>query len=208
MEPNKHGEHRDEDLIRDLKMSNQAAFDTIFKKYYKALCYTAKGYFKNHFLVEEIVCDVFTKIWQNRNNLMITSSLRDYLLKAVHNNCINYYRMQKVQDRLKQGVDENQKKAFSLADIGEDPLEYTIAQELEKHLDEAIESLPDRYRQAFKLSRFKDMTYEEIAVEMGISINGVKINIKKALEHLRNKLGDYLAILINIIIFSLSYLSF
>ena len=71
-------------------------------------------------------------------------------------------------------------------------LEYTITKELQESLNNAIESLPERYQQAFKLSRFHDLTYEEIAKEMGISVNGVKINIKKALAHLRKKLTEYL----------------
>jgi RNA polymerase sigma-70 factor (family 1) len=193
------------ELIRDLKLGKQQAFDTIFKKYYTFLCIEAKGYFKNAHLVEEIVCDVFTKLWQNKASLDIEISLREYLHKAVHNNCINYYRMQKVQERLKQEVDEKQKRAFSLADIGQNPLEYTIMNEFEDRVKAAIELLPPRYKQAFKLSRFDNLTYEEIAEEMGISINGVKMNIKKALEFLREKLSDYLTTIIILLLSSIFF---
>jgi RNA polymerase sigma-70 factor (family 1) len=193
------------ELVRNLKSGKQNAFDTIFKKYYTFLCVEAKGYFRNPHLAEEIVCDVFTKLWQNKASLDIEVSLREYLHKAVHNNCINYYRMQKVQERLKQEVDEKQKRAFSLVDIGQDPLEYTIMNEFEEHVKNAIEMLPPRYKQAFKLSRFENMTYEEIAVEMGISINGVKMNIKKALEFLREKLSDYLTIIIILLFTSIFF---
>jgi len=197
-------DHINTELVCGLKAGKQDAFDMIFKKYYKLLCYEARGYFKNNYLIEELVCDVFTKIWQNRADLTINTSLREYLTKAVRNNCINYYRSQKVQEKLKKDVDENQKRAYSLIDIGQDPLEYTITNELERHLNEAIESLPARYKQAFKLSRFEDMTYEEIAVEMGISVNGVKMNIKKALGNLREKLSDYL--IFTTILISLSFI--
>lgn len=196
------------ELVHDLRAGSQIAFDTIFKKYYKLLCFEGRGYFKNNNLIEEIVCDVFTKIWQNRAEFTISTSLREYLVKAVRNNCVNYYRTQKAQENLKYAVEENQKKSYSLIDIGQDPLEYTIANELEIHIAEAIESLPKRYKQAFKLSRYEDMTYEEIAVEMGISINGVKINIKKALEHLREKLKDYLIIIFILLSLSLYKLFF
>jgi RNA polymerase sigma-70 factor (ECF subfamily) len=179
------------ELIRDLKAGRQPAFDAIFRKYYTFLCIEARGYFKNAELIEEIVCDVFTKLWQNRESIDIEVSLREYLHKAVHNNCINYYRMQQVQEKLKHNVDENQKRAFSLMDLGQNPLEFTIMNEFEKQVNDAIELLPPRYKQAFKLSRFDDKTYEEIAIEMGISINGVKMNMKKALEFLRKKLSDY-----------------
>jgi len=190
------------ELIRELRSGSEEAFDTIFKKYYTFLCVEARGYFRDRHLIEEIVCDVFTKLWQNRETLDLELSLKGYLIKAVHNNCISYYRKRKVQEKLKQGVDENHKKAYSLIDIGENPLEYTIMNEFEKHMNDAIESLPARYKQAFKLSRFELMTYEEIAVEMGISINGVKMNMKKALESLRIKLSDYLTIII-IVLFKL-----
>lgn len=184
------------DLIRDLQAGKQQAFDAIFKKYYTFLCIEAKGYFKNPHLVEEIVCDVFTKLWQNKASLEIKVSLREYLHKAVHNTCINYYRMQRVQEKLKQEVDDNQKQAFALVDVGQDPLEFTIMNEFEKRVNDTIELLPPRYKQAFKLSRFGNKTYEEIAEEMGISVNGVKMNMKKALEFLREKLADYLTTII------------
>lgn len=182
-------------LIKALMNDDQQAFDSIFRKYYKLLCIEAKGYLRNHHLIEEIVCDVFTRIWNNRKELDINISLREYLIKAVRNNCINYYRMQKVQEKLKHDVDENQKKAYALMDIGEDPLEYTITNELVTEINKAVESLPERYKQAFKLSRYGNLSYKEIAVEMGITVDGVKMNIKKALEKLREKLANYFSII-------------
>lgn len=181
-----------DELVHKLKAGNTNAFDEIFRKYYKLLCYEARGYFKDNFLIEEIVCDVFTRVWQNRERISINTSLKVYLVKAVHNNCIDYYRMQKNQEKISANFDQKEKKAYSLMDIGQNPLDYTVSNDLEKYYLEAVETLPARYKQAFKLSRFEDLTYEEIAVEMGISVNGVKMNIKKALEHLRIKLSDYI----------------
>lgn len=185
---------RDEnaDLLRNLKAGNTNAFDEIFRKYYNLLCFEARGYFRDNFLIEEIVSDVFTRIWQNREKLEINTSLKDYLIRSTHNSCIDYYRKNKVRKNISGDIENEEKRAYSLMDIGQNPLEYTISNELINHFQDAVESLPERYRQAFKLSRYNDLTYEEIAVEMGISVNGVKMNIKKALEHLRKKLADYL----------------
>ncbi len=190
-------------LIKDLKAGNTIAFDTIFKKYYQLLCIETRGYFRNNYLAEEIVCDVFTKIWQNRQELTITTSLRGYLVKAIHNKCIDYCRNQKIREKVSNYIGDNQQKAFTLTDIGQNPLEYIISTELENNLMEAIELLPPRYKQAFMLSRFQDKTYEEIAIEMSISINGVKMNIKKALEHLRERLKGYLIISLLVIVISI-----
>lgn len=185
-----------QNLFKEIKAGDQHAFDIIFKLYYKLLCREARGFFRNDYLVEEIVCDVFVKLWNNRRELEITGSVKDYLVKAVYNNCINYYRAQKVQDKLKSEIDQQQKKMYSLMDLGQDPLEYIITSELEEKVTEAIESLPPRYKEAFKLSRYHNLKYDEIACEMGISVNGVKVNIKKALEQLREKLQAYLKFII------------
>ncbi len=185
-----------EEIIRELKAGNHLVFEQVFKKYYATLCFEARGYLGAKHLVEEVVCDVFTRVWQNREALYIKTSLREYLMKAVHNTCIDYYRHLKAQDRLKQGFEEKQEIAVTLKDLGEDPLHYMLTQELEVRINKAIESLPEQYKKTFTLSRFYDLTYDEIAAEMGISVNSVKTNIKNALSKLRESLGEFLPLLL------------
>jgi RNA polymerase sigma-70 factor (ECF subfamily) len=181
-------------LFHELKLGDPNAFDSIFKEYYAVLCREARGFFRSNDIVEEIVCDVFLKLWKKHEELEITGSLKDYLSKAVYNNCINYYRANKVQEKLKEEISEQQKKKYALIDLGQDPLEYTITNDLEVEARKAIELLPPRYKEAFVLSRRYNLSYEEIARVMGISVNGVKMNIKKALEQLREKLSDFLKV--------------
>lgn len=185
-----------EEIVRELKTGNHLVFEQVFKKYYATLCFEARGYLGAKHLVEEVVCDVFTRVWQNREALYIKTSLREYLIKAVHNTCIDYYRHLKAQDRLKQGFEQNQDVAITLKDIGENPLDYMLSQELEVRINKAIESLPEQYKKTFTLSRFYDLTYDEIAAEMGISVNSVKTNIKNALSKLRESLGEFLPLLL------------
>jgi RNA polymerase sigma-70 factor (ECF subfamily) len=181
-----------ENFIDELKSGNQKAFEDIFKKYYSLLCYEARGYIQSNDLIEEIVCDIFTRIWLNRETLVIRTSLREYLIKAVHNNCIDYYRQLKRQDNLKANLEAKEQIHYTLTDLGETPLDYILTQELEDEINAAIESLPPKYKETFKLSRFSDLTYEEIATQMNISINSVKTNIKNALAILREKLNNFL----------------
>jgi RNA polymerase sigma-70 factor (ECF subfamily) len=195
-------------LVQQLKDGRSEAFDQIFRLFYKRLCREARGFFRNDHLVEEVVCDVFLKLWNNRDSLEVTSSLNDYLTKAVYNNCVNYYRALKVQEKLKNEVAEQHKQRYSLADLGQNPLEYIITSELEQKLKEAIESLPPRSKEAFKLSRFQNLKYSEIAIEMGISVDGVKMNIKKALEQLREKLDIYLKVMLIVVSLTLVKLFF
>lgn len=185
-----------EEIIRELKAGNHLVFEQVFKKYYATLCFEARGYLGEKHLVEEVVCDVFTRVWQNRETMYIKTSLREYLIKAVHNTCIDYYRHLKAQDKLKQGFELKHELTVTLKDVGENPLDYIISQELEARINKAIDLLPEQYKKTFTLSRFHDLTYDEIAIEMGISVNSVKTNIKNALSKLRENLGEFLSLLL------------
>ena len=134
----------DNELIQGLKSSSAKSFDRIFRKYHTLLLYTARGYFHNNFLAEEVIADVFLHIWQKRETIDVTTSLKDYLTRAVVNKCTDYYRIQHNLDRLKMEMGRQQQSSFALIDLGEDPLEYTITHELEEHLKDAVESLPER----------------------------------------------------------------
>ncbi len=184
------------EIILELKKGNREAFEQVFREYYNMLCLEAKGYIHADHLVEEIVCDVFTKIWLNREKLFIKTSLKNYLIKSVHNNCIDYYRHQKFQDKWNHKGDSETTESYTLADLGENPLDYMISQELENRIKDAIESLPEQYKKTFKLSRFSDLSYAEIATEMNISVNSVKTNVKNALAKLRETLKDIFLILV------------
>jgi RNA polymerase sigma-70 factor (ECF subfamily) len=180
-----------ESVVQEIKMGNVKRFEKIFKEFYGLLCYEARGYMKTNYLVDEIVCDVFTRLWLNREKLEIQSSLRDYLIKSVHNKCIDYFRHQKVQEKAEKQLDMDKKHQSTLLDLGEDPEDYLVTEELENKINKAIDSLPEQYKRTFKLSRFGELTYEQVAAEMNISVNSVKTNMKKALAILRNELKGY-----------------
>ncbi len=155
------------------------------------LVFEARGYLINsQDLAEEIVCDIFTRIWLNRENLNIKTSIREYLVKSVHNNCIDYYRQLKRQEKYIEA--ENVETFHSLLDLGESPLDYILTKELEEKINSVIEELPPQYKKCFKLSRYQDLTYEEIARKMKISVNSVKTNIKNALAIIRKELLTFL----------------
>jgi len=181
------------DEINDaLSTGNSAIFEKVFKKYYVTLCYEANEYVKDSFLAEEIVDDVFCKIWENRSTIAIKTSFREYLIQSVHHKSISYLRKGKNEKDLVDWIEENKTERYNLTSLGETPLDYIISEELEEKIDSAIDLLPDQYRKAFVLSRRESLKYEEIAEKMDISVNAVKLYIKKALSSLRENLKDYL----------------
>jgi len=169
-----------------------ADFENLYRKYYVYLCLIAEHIVRNHSDAEEIVSDVFIKLWNNRGKIIINISVRAYLVKAVHNTALNFIEQNKIVTGLTDSL--------SISDIGilawEDyPLERLYENEIMDILDHGIRSLPASCREIFLLSRNENLKYHEIADRLGISVNTVKTQIKIALASLRFRLKDYLTIL-------------
>lgn len=176
------------DELVELQQGNHKAFEFLFRKYYVLLCYEARSYILEKHIVEELVGDVFRWLWENRDTLEITTSIRAYLIKATHNACLSYLRKNQLQYiELEEVKDKN-----TLFSLDESPLDYVLSRELIERVDKAVKELPPQYKKVFELSRYKNLTYAEISVEMGVSVNAVKLYQKKALAQLRLVLKDYL----------------
>ena len=122
--------------------------------------------------------------------MVITTSVRAYLIRAVHNACLSYLRRNQPEYvELNDTVVERN----TLFSLDESPLDYVLSKELIERIGRAVKELPPQYKRVFELSRYKNLTYAEISEEMGISINAVKLYQKKALAQLRLVLKEYLS---------------
>lgn len=84
-------QYSDQDILEKLKSDNEAALDYLFLAYYEKLCLYAFTVLKNKDIAEEIVQDVFVKLWEQHRKLNIETSIKAYLFRTVHNHCINYF---------------------------------------------------------------------------------------------------------------------
>lgn len=184
-------------IIDGLSAGKEEAYKYIYDKYYNVLCLLAYQYVKDTFIAETIVGDVVFHIWQKRDEIVISQSLRSYLTKAVKNRCLNYLEQQKRQEDIKSYYTE--KLNADQINYKEQP-EYPLNTLLEKELDVKIEgilnSMPELTQRIFALSRFSNLKYHEIAQETGVTVDVVKYHIKSALSRLRGGLKDYLFIII------------
>ena len=180
-------------IIERLRQGDNHAYKYIYDYHYVALCKVSYYFLKDKLLAESIVNDVILHIWEVRENLNLEIPLRRYLIQAVRNKSLNYL-------ALKHNEMEVQFSAFeregiqlqnTIADTHQ-PLGALLEKELEHKIKEAIDGLPAECKRVFKLSRFEEMSYEQISKELGLSINTVKYHIKNALAILREKLGPYL----------------
>lgn len=176
-----------DEVVSELQKGSHKAFEVLFREYYVLLCYEARSFLSEKYIIEELVDDVFRWLWENRKNLIITTSVRAYLIKSIHNACLSYLR----QNIPKQVVIEDFTDMNTLFYLGESPLDYVISKELMERINQAVSDLPTQYRRVFELNRYQNLSYNEIAVEMGVSVNTVKLYQKKALARLRQELKDY-----------------
>lgn len=187
----------EQELIKSVYKGNKKGFEILFRTYYKRLCAYAVSFVSQNDLAEDIVTDVFLKLWEKRETLNIPESVSSYLFQSVKNSCINYLNREKNR---KNTISENEinllnlKIKYPVSD--KYPLTDLIGQELEEKIRTEIEKLPEQCREIFYLSRFEELSHKEIAEKLGISENTVKVQIYRALIKLRAGLKDYLPILI------------
>lgn len=180
-------------IIEQLKAGNEQAYKFLYDRHYQILCHFASQYVKDDFLAETIVGDVIFHLWEVRESIEITTSLRSYLMTSVRNRCLDYLKSQQNQHEMPLSSPGLQDFPVLNYIKGDDyPLGRLLEKELEGEIMKAIARLPDDCRRVFRLSRFEEKKYDEIASELGISVNTVKYHIKRALAQLHEDLGKYL----------------
>lgn len=185
---------QNQQLINGIREGDLTAFEELHKRYYIFLCLVAEHIVRNPCDAEEIVSDVFVKLWNIRKKFEITVSLKAYLVKAVRNTSLNYLERNKTNNNLTDSLSNSDDKL--LAWDSDYPLGQLYEKEIISILDHGIETLPEACREIFILSRDKDLQYSEIASKLGLSVNTIKTQMKIALSRLRENLKDYLIILL------------
>ena len=174
------------------QLSNEEAFELIFRKYYIRLCGFANKFIANTSEAEEIVQEVFLNVWAKKDRLKLNDEIRPYLFKSVQNFCFNFIEHKKVVDNYYSVIEvvyKNKKEDF-------DSYESVLFTEFQVKVDEAIGSLPEECRRIFRMSREDGLKYSEIADKLGLSVKTVETQMSRALFKLKNELKDYLSILI------------
>ena len=190
-------EHTETLIVEQLMTGNEDAYQYIYDRHYALLCHVANGYVKDQFLAETIVGDTIFHLWEIRETLEISVSIRSYLLRAVRNRCINYLNSEWEKREIAFSslmLDEITDDKMTISDSH--PLGTLLERELEEEIYKAIDKLPNECRRVFDKSRFEGKSYEEISQELGISVNTVKYHIKNALASLQTNLSKYLITLL------------
>lgn len=176
-------------IMKVVANDDEAAYYKLFNQFYTPLCVYAFRYIRSMQTREDIVQDVFLKLWNDRKSIQITSSIRTYLLVATKNHCLNYLQRKELELTYEQKLINEFDEASCENEL------YSLS-ELQEMIDRAIAKLPEKYRTVFEMSRFQNLTYREIAEQQDISIKTVEAHMSKALVILRSELKDYFIFLI------------
>lgn len=191
-------EYPDNDLFLKIKDDDQTAFEVIFLRYYTKLCSYANTILASKDTSEEVVQELFVKLWENRKNIEITASLKAYLYRTAHNQCLNQIETWKVRNSYV-------KSQANVSDIGlipfsgDYPIANLIVKELEDKINDSIKSLPEQCREIFLLIRVHNKSYQEVASRLNISINTVKTQMQRAVFKMKDMLQEYLPYLLFIL---------
>ena len=159
-------------------------FKSVFEQYYTALGNFAYSYIKDRKASEDIVQEIFMRIWEKRPDLIGSSTIRFYLFTAVRNNCLTYL--------------QHAKRIVPLQSVSLDQIELVLPSGITEvqpvdqmgMIQRALSLLPPKCKEVFLLSRIGHLSYKEIAKTMGISVKTVENQIGKAIRVLRNFLID------------------
>lgn len=191
-------EYTDSEIVLALQSSNELVFEALFRFYYQRLCNYANTLLKDADESEEAVQQFFARLWEKRESFDVKLSVKSYLYKSVHNACLNKIK----QNQMKQAHLEHESK---LEPVSKSSTEQALViKELEKQIALAIESLPEQCRLIFKLSRFEELKYAEIAGQLNLSVKTVENQMGKALRVMREKLSAYLPTLLTLLLLTQS----
>ena len=177
---------------------DKGAFEELFRSFFPSQVLFAQKYVPDQDTAKEIVHNVFLNLWEKRQQVDAGSPMKSYLFTSVHNRCLNYIRDQKKFDR-----DETRFQRLDSTEFS-DGVDRLEEQELEQRIYDALQALPEKCKEVFMLNRFEGLKYAEIAEKLNISVKTVETQMSRALKILREKLADYLGM---ILLFLLTHLN-
>jgi RNA polymerase sigma-70 factor, ECF subfamily len=156
--------------------------ETLFNENFQSLVFSSFRIIMDYEQAEDIVQNVFVKLWQSYDKIKHTKDMKPYIFKAVRNSSLNYLRDKKPNENNTMQIQELN------IEYPEDNDEEPEKSEISQKIHQAVDKLPDNWREAFILSKYEKLKYYEIAEKMNISNKTVEKYISKALMFLRLEL--------------------
>ncbi|PWJ58639.1 RNA polymerase sigma-70 factor (ECF subfamily) [Dyadobacter jejuensis] len=187
--------YQESELLAEVSANNEAAFVRLFHQYHQLLGTFIFKITKSKELTEEVVQDVFLKIWLNRETLTEVKDFKAYLFVVSKNHALNCLKKLSKECRLTVTLDE---------EIGYDLSEGKLDDEMYVFLDEAIDRLPAQQKRVYLLSRHERLKYNEIALKLNISKETVKKYLQLSSESISVYLRSKISTLVSVVFLFIS----
>ena len=174
-------------LTRELKEGKEVAFDYLFRTRYKNLCRFAATFVIHFDVAEDIVQEIFFKLYADKPTFEVVVALKSYLYLVTKNQCLNYLKHARIEQEYLSSIEEREQTTFFFNQI--------VEQELLALLSDAIQDLPEQTGLVFQLV-MEGFDNAEIAEKLNLSIDSVKSHKKRGKQFLKSRLGDITAILL------------
>lgn len=169
-------------------------YKALFRKYYPSLIFYATRIVGEE-ESEDVVQDVFVELWKRKDSIKIGDQIQAFLYRAVYTRALNVLKHRNVEEGYSAAMEEiNQRRAEFYQPDNNEVIRKIEDMELQQEIDDAINELPDKCKEVFKLSYLHEMKNKEIADVMDVSLRTVEAHMYKALKYLRNRL-DHLMLL-------------
>ncbi len=179
--------NKDQKLLSCLKESDKDSFRELFSKYHQSLFNFVLYRLKDEVIADDIVQETFLRVWNHRNSIKPNRSFFSYIAKISNNLCMDYFRHENVKLRHKEHIPQP-----TYSDVDNPAMKYE-SKILEDKIHSIVnDSLPEKCREIFILSRVNGMANQDIAELLDVSRRTVENQLYRALKVLRSKLKDYL----------------
>jgi len=173
------------------------SFNKLYTDYRNRFIYFSQTYVHDRTVAEDITADAFLHYWENCDTLSPDTNPPAYILGVIRNKCLNYLQHQRVrettEEHLRKHAEWELNTRIELLEAC-NPSELFMT-DIQKIVDRTLASLPEQTRRIFTMSRYQNLTYEEIAAQTNLTTKGVEFHISKAIKALRLNLKDYISII-------------
>jgi len=179
-------EVNDQQLFEKVKSGNKIAFESLFRKYYAPIAGFILKYVRDRDSAEEVAQDLFISFWENAPRLQITTSFKSYLYTSAKNYALNYIKKSATRDKYHQ-------LAWDATESETEETDSTRSNSFNQLVNKALDTLPEKCREIFIMSKYEGLTYDEIAEYMGLSKKTVENQMGIGLRKIRDWIQPYLS---------------
>ena len=189
--------YQEQELLSQLREGSTEAFTQLYHQYSEPLYFNILSLVKDELVAEELLQDIFVRIWRKKENILIEKNLAGYLFRVSRNRVYDFFKNLNREQELYNRISAIATEEYTHIE------EAIFSRENADLLQKAIETLSPKRRQAFKLCKLDGYSYKEASELMGISISTLKDHMAKAREAIRDYISNNGEMIVGICLFML-----